>query len=289
MACVSPAQGLSSAGGIFPPCWTAKPGGSSDIEIFRGRIESIAMRLTIVGTGDAWGSKGRSHTCFRVEAGGRCALIDFGASAIVAWNRMGLDLNAVDAIVISHLHGDHFGGLPFFLLQCQFETRRARPLTIYGPPGARARIEAAIEIFYPGVAARGWRFDWRIVEVEPGSNVDIGGFELLTLPVVHASGAPSTAVRLSRAGKSVAYSGDTEWTPMLEKICAGADLFIVECYAAQAHVPGHLNWSTLAENLGRLEAKRIAITHMGLTALDHVKDFSAAGLHILDDGQVIDI
>ena len=116
------------------------------------------MKLTIVGCGDAWGTNGRSHTCFRLDADGRCVLVDFGASAIVAWHRMGFDLLDIDAVVISHLHGDHFGGLPFLLLQSQFEVRRTQPLLIVGPPGLRARLEQAIEVFFPGIPVHGWRF-----------------------------------------------------------------------------------------------------------------------------------
>ena len=247
------------------------------------------MRLTIIGCGDAWGTKGRSHTCFRLDALGRCVLVDFGASAIVAWHRMGLDLNDVDAIVLSHLHGDHFGGLPFLLLQCQFEARRTRPLAVYGPPGTRARIDQALEVFYPGIAARGWRFHFSVIEVMPGGAADVMGLQLTTREVVHHSGAPSTAVRLEGGGKSFAYSGDTEWTPALETISADVDFFILECYSGEKAVPGHINWPTLRANLPRLTAKKIALTHMGEGSLSRVREFTEAGLIALDDGLVFNI
>ena len=94
------------------------------------------MKVTIVGCGDAFGSGGRSHTCFRLDAAGRTLLVDFGAGAIIAWNEAGFATSDIDAVVVSHLHGDHFGGLPFLLLQCQFVERRCKPLVLLGPPGS---------------------------------------------------------------------------------------------------------------------------------------------------------
>ncbi len=247
------------------------------------------MKLTIVGCGDAWGTNGRSHTCFRLDAGGRCVLVDFGASAIVAWHKMGFDLLHIDAVVISHLHGDHFGGLPFLLLQSQFEVRRTQPLLIVGPPGLRARLEQAIEVFFPGIPIHGWRFDWRVEEIEPGSRMDVAGLALETTRVVHQSGGPSTGVRLAGGGKTFAYSGDSEWTPALSQIAAGADFFIVECYSGGRSVPGHLSWPELRAHLPDLKAKRIAVTHMSDSSLARTGEFEASGVIVLDDGLVFDI
>jgi ribonuclease BN (tRNA processing enzyme) len=70
-----------------------------------------------------------------VESGAEVATVDFGASALVGLKRAGLDPNRIDLIVLSHLHGDHFGGLPFLLLDSQFALRRTKPLTIIGPLG----------------------------------------------------------------------------------------------------------------------------------------------------------
>jgi len=71
------------------------------------------MRLTVVGCGDAFGSGGRGNACFLVESGTVTLALDFGATALVGLRRLGLDPNRLDAVVLSHLHGDHFGGLPF--------------------------------------------------------------------------------------------------------------------------------------------------------------------------------
>src|SRR5919206_5267559 len=107
------------------------------------------MRLTIVGCGDAFGSGGRANTCFWIEAKASTIALDFGATSLVALKRMSLDPNRLDGIVLSHLHGDHFGALPFLLLDAQFLALRKRPLLIAGPPGTRARVDQLMEVFFP--------------------------------------------------------------------------------------------------------------------------------------------
>src|SRR5882757_7327107 len=180
------------------------------------------MKLTIVGSGDAFGSGGRFNTCFFLETAKATLLIDCGASALPALKGLKLDPNRIDGIVLSHLHGDHFGGLPFLLLDAQFLSRRSRPLLIAGPPGTRARLDALLEVFFPRSTANNWRFAWSVVEIEPGRPTDFLGHVVTTTQVVHPSGAPSTAVRLSDRRKLFAYSGDTEWTEALLPVAADA-------------------------------------------------------------------
>src|SRR5262249_35545280 len=126
----------------------------------------ITMRLTVVGSGDAFGPGGPFNTCFMLETAKATLLVDFGASSLVALKAHGLDPNKVDGIVLSHLHGDHFGGLPFLLLDAQFLARRTRPLLIAGPPGTRARIDALLEACFPRSTANKWRFSWQVQEIE---------------------------------------------------------------------------------------------------------------------------
>src|SRR4051794_28885760 len=218
------------------------------------------MKLTIVGSGDAFGSGGRFNTCFMVEAGARTVLLDFGASSLVALRAQNIDPNRIDAIVLSHLHGDHFGGLPFLLLDAQFLTRRTHPLVIAGPPGSRQRIDALNEVFFPRSSGMNWHFPWEVVEIAPGKPTEIVGLTVTTTEVVHPSGAPSTAIRLADGRSVLAYSGDTEWTEALVQVADGADLFITECYEYARPVAGHICWSILKTRIADLRARRIMIT-----------------------------
>src|SRR5476649_1725090 len=109
------------------------------------------MRLTVIGSGDAFGSGGRFNTCFLIEAQNKKLLLDFGASSLVALKSRQIDPGAIDGIFLSHLHGDHFGGLPFLLLDSQYLNRRERPLAICGPPGhartAQCRARSVLSEF----------------------------------------------------------------------------------------------------------------------------------------------
>jgi ribonuclease BN (tRNA processing enzyme) len=249
----------------------------------------MSMRLTIVGSGDAFGSGGRFNTCFWLKTAKATLLVDCGASSLVALKARGLDHGDVDGIILSHLHGDHFGALPFLLLDAQLVMRRERPLTIAGPPGSQARIEAAIEVFFPRALSNRWRFPFEIVEIEPGRPAEFLGHAVATAEVVHQSGAPSTALRISDGERLFAYSGDTEWTDALIGIADGADLFITECFGYAGALKGHLSWEILKPKLPSLRAKRIMLTHMNPSMLAKVEEARAAGLEIAEDGMVVEI
>lgn len=247
------------------------------------------MRLTVIGCGDAFGSGGRFNTCFMIEGSERKILLDCGASTPVAMKVLNIDLNTIDGVVLSHLHGDHFGALPFFLLESQFHLRRDKPLTVVGPPGTRERVKSAMEVFFPLSSKNVWRFPLEIGEITPGVPDEVLGFAVRTAEVMHQSGAPSTAVRLTEGGKTLTYSGDTEWTDALIPIADGADLLIIECYDYSRSMPGHTSYATLKEKRAALNAKRIMITHMNPTMLDRQDEARAAGLIVAEDGLVVEV
>ena len=251
------------------------------------------MRLTVIGCGDAFGSGGRFNTCFmiegKIEGKARTILLDCGASSPVALKARNVDLNTIDGIVLSHLHGDHFGALPFFLLESQFHLRRDKPLTVAGPPGTRERVTAAMEVFFPGSSRNQWRFPFDVGEITPGIPDEFLGIAVSTAEVIHQSGAPSTAVRLSDGRTVLAYSGDTEWTDALIPIADGADLFIIECYDYSRSLTGHMNFATLQEKRAALRAKRILITHMNPTMLARQDEARAAGFMVAEDGLIVEI
>jgi len=164
------------------------------------------MRLTIAGSGDAFGSGGRFNTCFFLETVKGVLLVDCGASALIAMKASGLDASRIDAIILSHLHGDHFGGLPFLLLDAQFLAGRERPLLVACPPGTRKRMEEAQEMFFPRSSRNKWRFGLDVREMELQHETNLLGHSVRTAEVLHYSGAPSTAVRVSDGERAFAYS-----------------------------------------------------------------------------------
>lgn len=246
------------------------------------------MQVTVVGSGDAFGSGGRFNTCFLVRTDSTL-LLDCGASSLVAMRAQGIDPNIIDGVILSHLHGDHFGGLPFLLLDGQFLSRRARPLVIAGPPGTRQRLDAALEVFFPGSTGSKWRFAWEVVEITPGKPNEVLGLGIVTTEVVHSSGAPSTAVRITDGKVILAYSGDTEWTDALIPVAAGADLFIIECYDYSRDLPGHMNFALLKERRPSLRAQKIMLTHMNPGMLARVAEARGLDFLVAEDGLTLEI
>src|SRR5215210_7047202 len=122
------------------------------------------VTVQVVGAGDAFGSGGRFQACVSVRAPEGHALLECGATSLVALKQRGIDPGTVDAVLVTHLHGDHFGGLPFLILDGQF-SRRTRPLVVAGPPGLRARLTEAIETLFPGSSTVERRFQVEIIEL----------------------------------------------------------------------------------------------------------------------------
>src|SRR6266487_3943760 len=167
------------------------------------------MRVRFAGSGDAFGSGGRWQTCIHLAADRQVLLVDCGATSLVALKAQGLDPNAVGAVAVTHLHGDHFGGLPFLILDGQF-SRRSAPLLVAGPPGTRTRLAEAMETLFPGSSRARRRFPVEGTELAPaGTPAEPGAATVRGWQFEHACGAPPLALQVQLGGLRFAYSGDT--------------------------------------------------------------------------------
>ncbi|HEV2541775.1 MAG TPA: MBL fold metallo-hydrolase [Methylobacterium sp.] len=245
------------------------------------------MRLQVLGCGDAFGSGGRFNTCFHVDASDAAQtgafLIDCGASALIAIRRFGVEPNRIRTVFLTHLHGDHFGGLPWLILDGQLVSGRTDPLTVVGPPGTAERLPAAMEVLFPGSSTAERRFSVDVVEMEAGRPVETGGVRATAFTMRHPSGAPAHALRIEAAGKIVSYTGDTEWVDEIVAVGRGADLMIAEGYTVERPVKFHLDWATLKRRLPEIGPKRLMLTHMSSEMIAHPPD----GYIAAEDGLVV--
>jgi ribonuclease BN (tRNA processing enzyme) len=244
------------------------------------------MQLRFVGCGDALGSGGRYNTCFRVTGERVNFLIDCGATSLPALKRHSIARDDIDLVLITHFHGDHFGGLPFLLLDAQF-TRRTRPLVIAGPEGIEARLAQVMEALFENSSKTRQRFDLSVVALSPGQTRSFGAVDVTPYPVVHGeSGGPFLAYRIEAEGRVIAYSADTEWTETLIPLGRDADLFIAEAYTYDKVVKNHLSLKTLEAYLPEIKPKRLVLTHMSDDMLARLDTLDYTTAH---DGMVVEL
>jgi ribonuclease BN (tRNA processing enzyme) len=243
----------------------------------------MVVTVQFVGTGDAFGTGGRLQACISVRWPAGHVLLDCGATSLVGLKRLGVDPGSVDAVLVSHLHGDHFGGLPFLILDQQF-ARRERPLLVAGPAGLGDRLHAAMEVLFPGSSGVRRRFPIEVQEFAPATESYVGPATVTPYPVEHASGAPALGLRLTCDDRVIAYSGDTAWTDTLVDVARDADVFVCEAYSVERVIRYHLDFATLRANRARLSCRRLVLTHLGPEALARRAELDA---EVAEDGLVL--
>jgi ribonuclease BN (tRNA processing enzyme) len=244
------------------------------------------MQLRFIGCGDAFGSGGRYNTCFHVTGERVNFLIDCGASSLPAMKRLEIVRDDIELILITHFHGDHFAGLPFFLLDAQF-TRRTRPLVIAGPQGIETRLTQVMEALFEHSSKTRQKFDLSVIALNPEERRNFGAVTVTPYPVEHGeSGGPFLAYRIEAEDRIITYSADTEWTETLIPAARDADLFIAEAYTYDRIIKNHLSLKTLEARLPEINARRLVLTHMSddmLARLDGLA-YTAAS-----DGMVVEL
>jgi len=246
--------------------------------------ERHSVSLCCVGTGDAFGSGGRLNSCFHLSFPAGQLLIDCGCSSLIGLHRCGIAPAEIDAVVISHLHGDHFGGIPYLLLEGKYASQRTRPLTLIGPPGLQQQVEAAAEALYPGMLSEKLNFPVEYQRLDPEVPLQTSSAKINGFQVKHGSSQHVYGLRSEIAGKVISYTGDTEWTDNLLPLAQGSDVLIAECFAYDQSVPSHLDYMTLLQKRKQLNCQRLLLTHMGPAMLAQIGQLE---LETLDDGDII--
>jgi ribonuclease BN (tRNA processing enzyme) len=244
------------------------------------------MKLHILGCGDAFGSGGRNQSSYLVEATDKLFLLDCGATTLPAFKRAGFDPRRLDAILISHLHGDHFGGIPFFFIEFLFLQPRTEPLVIAGPQGTEEKVRALFQVMYGGSTMNKEIPPTRFVLLHPDETANLDGIAITPFRVPHQSDAISLGLKVGCEGKTILFSGDSLWMQRFVELADGADLFLCECSFFREQPGMHVNYQTLATDLNRLRCKQLVLTHLGEEVLSRRNEIAAV---VAEDGMVLEI
>jgi len=219
--------------------------------------------VVFIGTSDAFGAGGRRQSAVLVRGERGAMLLDCGATTNTGLAELGIERDEVETILVSHFHGDHFGGIPLFLLGALYEDRRSLPLEIAGPPEIEARVRQLANAMGHGIEDRDWSFPIRFTEVTPGRPYTLGPARVESFATRHQLEAHPHGYRVSLGGRTVVYSGDTGWFDALPGHVAGADLFICECTLHREQLDFHLSFTQILEHRPKLDCGSLLLTHLG--------------------------
>lgn len=250
------------------------------------------VHVQFLGSGGPFASGGRLQTCILIESDQGRYLIDCGMTALVAMARFSIDPGSIEAALITHLHGDHYGGLPLMILEARANVHegstyppRTSPLRIAGPAETEEHVRQLLDLFSWRTAFAAMKDAGLVdfVTLEPRRETVIGGLTATAFPVLHYT-PEATALRVMVSGKTIAYSGDTGWTDTLLEVAADADLFICQAYTIDVPYRGLLNYRTVQEHRDQLTCKRLVLTHIGAQMQDRLAEVAE---EVARDGLVI--
>jgi ribonuclease BN (tRNA processing enzyme) len=221
------------------------------------------MSLTCLGTSDAFGSAGRHCAGYLLDTRQGCVLLDAGPGVLSALKAQQRSPSEIDAVVLSHLHGDHFGGVAFLILEYCYEAPRSRPLVVVGPPDTERRVFELYYALYAEMRGKTLPFEIRFVEATDGSATEVVDLRVESFRVPHQETAVSLGHRVRCGNGSMVYSGDTAWTPDLLRQSQGADLFLCECSTFDSEVPRHVRYLDIVANRASFDCGRLLLTHLG--------------------------
>ena len=245
------------------------------------------VTVTLLGTGDAFASYGRSQAGYLIDAPVGKVLMEAGPGLLPALKNNRIATDSFDLLLISHLHGDHYAGLPFLILEYLWEKHRNKVLTVAGPPNLEERTWRMMRLMFPRFALEEVKHKFKFVVLEPGSSARLGKFQVRAIRSPHTKPDVSLSFRVDGGGKSVVFSGDSGWNDELVELCDGADLFLCECtYFESAQLTFHMNYPRLAANRDKFKVRRMILTHLGREVLSRENEI---GIEMGFDGMKIEL
>jgi ribonuclease Z len=215
--------------------------------------------LHLLGTGAALASADRTTTMLAFETEGSVLVVDCGGDVVQRLLAAGVDLDRIDALVLTHEHPDHVSGFPLFMEKIWLAERR-RPIPVCGPEAALDQARRIFDAFETG----GWKglpeIEWRSVPLEEGAEVWSGErWKVTAAPGEHSVPVIGIRVEDRRGGGTAAYSSDTERSDAITRLAAGAGILVHE---ATGGFSGHTSVQDAARVAARAGAGRLVLVHL---------------------------
>ena len=240
--------------------------------------------LVLIGTSDAFGGGGRRQSAYLLRTPSGTVLLDCGVSTSTGLAALGISREEIDAILITHFHADHFGGIPLLLLGAEYEDKRRAPVLIAGPSGVERRVREAARALGHPLEDHRFGFEIHFEELPAGAARPIGPVEARAFATFHSPDSCPHGLVVTAGNRRIAYSGDTGWFDALPSEVNGSDLFLCECTQVRRVFEYHLSFEELRERNGEFDCGRLVLTHLG-AQMRALGDFG--GFEIADDGRVL--
>ncbi|MFT5694559.1 MAG: ribonuclease BN (tRNA processing enzyme) [Myxococcota bacterium] len=247
---------------------------------------ALVIDVHFIGTSDAFGAGGRRQAAFLLREPNGCVMVDCGITTNTGLTAEGVNRNDIDAILVSHFHADHFGGIPLFLLASLYQDERTTPLVIAGPPGIETRVTQLAAAMGHPIPGREWSFDISYRELPAGRTADIGPASVTSFETKHNKDVCPHGLQIQMAGKKIVYSGDTGWFDELPQFSSGADLFVCECTYCTAEFEMHLSLDIIEQREADFQTDRLILTHLGT---EMSKNRGQVDFELADDGLKVEI
>jgi ribonuclease BN (tRNA processing enzyme) len=227
------------------------------------------VRITVLGKSPSWQDADGACSGYLIEEHGKAVVLDCG-SGVFAKLRRFCDYTSVDAVVITHLHADHFLDLVPFAYALTYAPRQqpgpadasspARPRLI-APPGARETFRRVCGAWG---SAELIEDAFELCEYDVCDEIEIGTLRVRFQLVPHYLPTHAVEIASTNGGGRFTFGADCSPTEALTRFADGTDLLMVEATLTAPELEGergHLTPSEAGEHGRKAHARRLVITH----------------------------